>query len=77
VIHFKILGAPIISLEWMKQVNYNMFTHKSGSICMWPVFSAIIAKNGVHLKVTSSYVRCKSGNISEAVHDRGVVTTDT
>ena len=28
------------------------------------------------LKVTGSHVHCKSGNISETVHDEGFVTTD-
>jgi len=56
--------------------NYNTFTHKHIN---WTIHAAcdlnLIVKAGGLLKVTDSHLHWKSGNISETVLDRDVVTT--
>jgi len=53
--------------------------HNSKNIGNWKVHTArdlnfIVTGEG-HVKVTGSHVHCKSGNISEIVLDRELVTT--
>jgi len=52
-----------------------MFSHKLELVYLTYNLNCRFETEG-HLKVTGSHVHCKSGNISEMMHDRELLTLD-